>query len=249
MSWGITSHASVNSGTSSAGNRATGSFTPTDNSRLFIFAAAERDGHLNARNWTISDTLSKTWTKLDESTLYQWGGGGGGSAEAFHLNSVCWYTDIVTGASMNVTVDASTGNEFYGVIAFSITGYDTGSPFPQASVDNGAEINPASNSASGVLTLGSSPTSGNMVVAMFGVGGDVAAASATPSGYTALTSQSNNYCHAGVFYHTSTTTAAITSSDLGQSVGNWGGIAFEMALAAAATVSLVPRRQKTYLRM
>ncbi len=133
---------------------------------------------------------------------------------------------------MTVTVDASAGNEFYAVIGFDVTGYDTGTPFAQASVDNGAQIDPAGSSESGTLTLGSTPTSGNLVVAMFGAGADSGGGFATPSGYTALVNQNQAYCQAAVFYHTTTTTAAVTCTDLGDSVGNWGGIIFEMTLDA-----------------
>jgi hypothetical protein len=158
----------------------------------------------------------------------------------YHLNSVCWYTDIGgSPASMTITVDASTSDEFYGVVAFDVTGHDTGSPFPQVSVDNGATVNPASSSASGTLTLGSTPTSGNLVVAMWGVGGDGTGGCTAPTGYSTLTNQTVPNTHVSVFYHVTTATAAVTCSDLGTTVGNWGGIIFEMALASAGT-SIVP---------
>ena len=231
MSFALTQRSSVSGGTTSAGSQATGSFTPAANSRLFVFAAAERDNNTATRSWTISDTGSHSWIKLDESTLYQWGDLVS-PPNSYHINVVCWYTDISgSPAAMTVTVDASTGNEFYSVIAFDVTGYDTAAPFPQASVDNGANINPASSAASGVLTLGSAPTNGNLVVALFGAGADMGGGFATPTGYTVLTNQSQGYTQAGAFYHVTTTTAAVTCSDLGQTVGAWGGIVFEMKLA------------------
>lgn len=242
MAFVVTQRSSVNSGQTGSSNYSTGAFTPSANSRLFVFAVAERNGHETARSWTISDTLTSSWTKLDESTLANWD-----TNTAYATNVVAWYTDIGgSPASMTVTVDASAGSEFYGVIAFDVTGYNTGSPFPQSSVDNGAAVSPSSDTASGTLTLGAAPTNGNLVVAMFGAGADSGGGFATPTGYSILTNQNNSWTQAAVFYRTDTTTAAATCSDLGQSVGNWGGIIFEMKLAGAATKAPPRTRRKNY---
>mgnify|MGYP000981076988 CR=1 FL=1 len=240
MAFAINSRSSVNSGTAGAANYATAAFTPAANSRLFVFAVAEQVFGPATRSWTISDTLGSTWTKLNESVLSNWS-----TNLNFDLNVVAWYTDIgASPSSMTVTVDASAANEYYGVIAFDVTGHNPGTPFAQSSVANGASVNPASDSASGTLTLGGAPTNGNLVVAMFGSGADSGGGFATPTGYTALVSQSQAYAQAAVFYHTSTTTAAVTCSDLGQQVGNWGGIIFEMALASVK--GLVRPRRRHY---
>lgn len=230
MAFTITQRVNLNTGTTSYGNRTTAAFTPTANSRLFVFAGGERDGNTNTRDWQISDSLGLTWTKLDESTLRNWA-----TYSEYAGNCVAWYTDIGgSPASMTVTVDASAGNEFYSVIAFDVTGYDTGTPFAQASVDNGANVNPESNSVSGTLTLGSAPTNGNLVVAMFTSGQDAGGGFTTPSGYSVLVAQNQAYQASAVFYRSDTTTAAVTCSDLGQSVGYWGGIIFEMTAAAGS---------------
>lgn len=227
MAFVITSRSSVSSGLTGVGSQTTDSFTPAANSRLFVFAIAERVGHTTTRNWAISDTLSSTWTKLDESTLAAWQ-----TDIAYAVNTVCWYMDIGTSpAARTVTVDADAGNCTYAVVAFDVTGYDTGAPFPQSSVNNGAAVNPYSSSASGTLTLGSAPTNGNLVVAMFGAGADDGGGFAVPTDYTALTNQNQGWTQVAVFYRTDTTTAAVTCSDLGTTIGNWGGIIFEMALA------------------
>lgn len=228
MSFTVTQRSSVNSGTTGVGSQATASFTPAANSRLFVFAYAHRNNNTDTRSWAISDTLSSTWTKLDETALFAWQ-----TLPEYAIGAVAYYTDIgASPAAMTVTVDASAGSEFYGVIAFDVTGYDTGAPFPQSSVDNGAAVDPSSDTASGTLTLGSAPTNGNLVVAMFASGAFSGGGFAIPSGYTALTNQNQAYSQAAVFYRTDTTTAAVTCNDLGQEVGNWAGIVFEMKLAA-----------------
>lgn len=236
MAFTVTQRITSNSGTTAQASRTTASFTPAASSRLFLFAAGQRDGHSSARSWSISDSISSSWTLVDESTLRIWE-----ATPNYETNVICWYTDIGgSPAARTITVDASAGNEFYAIIAFDVTGYDTGTPFAQNSVDNGAAVSPASSSQSGTLTLGSAPTSGNLVVAMFGAGADGGGGFATPTGYTALTNQNQAYCQAAVFYHVTTTTAAVTSSDLGQTVGNWGGIIFEMTLAGSGAQSIAP---------
>jgi len=228
MAFSLTSRADTGNGISSTQTHTTASFTPTANSRLFIFASAERDAHVTAQNWAISDSLSSSWTLLDTSTIYSWNGDSN-----YALNVVCWYTDIGgSPSSMTVTVDPFSGTTetaFIHVAGFDVTGYDTGTPFAQASVDDGASLG-GGNSETDSITLGSSPTSGNLVVAMAGIGCDSVGATSTPTGYTALINPNDRYSHASVDYHTSTATASVTFSDFGQQVGNWGGIIFEMTL-------------------
>jgi hypothetical protein len=128
---------------------------------------------------------------------------------------------------MTVTVDASTSNEWYSVLAFDVTGFDPDTPLAQAAVANGAAINPAASGQNGTLTLGSNPASGNMVVAMYHAGVNTASAFTAPSGYTALANQNAEYTKAAVFYHEATTTAAV-SAGLGNDVGYWGGVIIEI---------------------
>jgi len=237
MAFSLTQRASNNNDTSSSATLVSSAFTPTANSRLFVFAFAERAAHVVARDWNITNTGGLSFTLQDQSTLYDWNGDANYAA-----NCIGWYADIGgSPTSMTVTVqpDLAGGSLHYiSLIVFDVTGYDTGTPFAQASVDNGAELG-GGDSESGTLTLGGAPTSGNLVVAMFASSADTGGAFATPSGYTVLTSQNNSgYCHAGVFYHTSTTTAAVACTDLGDTVGNWGGIIFEMTLESGGDLSV-----------
>jgi hypothetical protein len=234
MSFTVTSRANSNSAQSAVGLLTSASFTPTANSRLFVFACAECDGTLVTRNWQITDSLSLSWTKLDESTFAAWAGD-----TAYSYNVVCWYADIgASPASMTVTVDAQTGNAFHSLLAFDVTGYNTSSPFPQSSVDNGATVNPSSNSASGTLTLGSNATNGNLVVALFGSAADSGGGFTDPSSWSNLVEQNNSYTQIAIFYRTNFTSTGVTCSDLGNDVGAWGGIIFEMAIAGGASISI-----------
>ena len=234
MAFSLTLRNATGNGTSSSATQVSGSFTPTANSRLFVFAVAERAEHVTAQSWSISNTGGLSFTLLDTSTIRNWAGDAN-----FATNAVGWYADVGgSPSSMTVTVDPFEVAEtaFIHLTVFDVTGYDTGTPFAQASVDNGAEGD-GGNSVSGTLTLGGSPTSGNLVVAMFGVGCDATGAASTPTGYSVLNSATDAYTHTAIFYHVSTTTAAVTSSDLGQQVGNWGGIIFEMTLGGGGGIT------------
>lgn len=233
-SFTVTQRISSSQGTTSAGSYTSASFTPTADSRLFVFAATETDAQVNARDWTISNTGSLSFTKYDESPNVSFA-----DQAIYTHNVVVWYADVGgSPSSMTVTVDPGLGNYWSAMVVFDVTGYDTGTPFAQSSVDNGASVNPASDSASGTLTLGASPTSGNLVVAMFGAAADGGGGFATPTGYTLIGSQSTNWVQTGAWYKTDTTTAAVTCSDLGQQVGAWGGIILEMTLGGGSTVNL-----------
>lgn len=229
MAIAITQRASSTNGTTSGGSLTSSSFTPTANSRLFVFAIASRDGHTATRAWSITDTSGRTWTKLAESTLTNWE-----TFADYGGNVVCWYTDVgASPAAMTVTVDPSaTGNDWMSLVAFDVTGHDTSTPFPQAAVANGAAVNPVSNTASGTLTLGSAPNSANTVLALFG-SADGINGFTVPSGYTALTNQAQGYTQAGVFHRTGSTVTTAVCSDLGDNVGLWAGIIFELKVAAA----------------
>lgn len=238
MTWTITLLINENTGVSSAGNRTSASFTPPANSLLVAFAVGGRDNQTVARNWQINDSLSGAWTNIAESALTNWGPNVAYNAR-YALNVRAWRQAIGSSpAARTVTVDASTNSEFYALIIYAITGHDVASPLAQAAVANAVQAAVEGDSAlSLTLTLGSAPTSGNMVLAMFGAGADGGGGFAVPTGYTALANQNLNYCPGAVFYHTSTTTAAVTCSDLGQTVGNAGGIILEIAAAAGGTIT------------
>ena len=222
--------------------RTSGSFTPESNSRVFVFCGVEKANHSTAFSFSCTDSVdgSGGWIKDTETAAYAWG-----NQSNFHTASVLFYNDFGVGAaSRTVTIDpfATADLGFFALMVFSVTGhYITralgipDSSFKQPRTTNGANINPAVSNASGTLTLGVAPVSGNTVVAMFAAAGDLVAPCSVPTGYTDLVSQDNIYIHGSVFYHQSTTTAAVTSSDLGDTVGNWAGIIMEVIPAQETT--------------
>ncbi len=248
MTFTVTGRDNTNTALTSQQTVTSGSFTPSATSRLFIAVFYESNNWdvkspSNGFGWTITDTQTLSWTKLDESTLHYWNGQNSSGG-----NAVVFYTDVGSSpGSMTVTLDPTieTLSGWFSVMAFDVTGYDTGTPFAQNSVDNGAQLT-GGDSHSATLTLGSAPTNGNLVVGYFGSGADGADGLTTPTGYTVLYTENTQWVQCGLFYRTNTTTAAITVSDLGNLVGYWGGVAFEMTLAGAGgTTSLVPLQKRT----
>lgn len=216
---------------------ASASFTPTANSRLFVWCCAQADGNTVASSWAVTDSIDGAtgWTIDTTTSAYNWV-----NLNMYTVQGILAWKDIGGSPSaMTVTLDRwSGGTELgsYSLIVFDAAEHNIGSPFAQARVANGAAVDAGgatpSDTASGTLTLGGAPTSGNAVVAMFAAGGDVAAVCSTPAGYSSLASQSDAPTHGAAFYHLDTTTAAVTSSDLGEDVGNWCGIIMEIAADA-----------------
>lgn len=206
-----------------------GSFTPDDNSRVFVFCCCERNSHTTAFTWSITDSVDGAtgWTTDTQTSAYNFAG-----SASFATASCLFYKDFGTGAAARtVTVDAfSTADTgYYSLVVINVTGHNAGSPFAQARASNGADTGTVGDSYSGTLTLGSNPVSGNAVIAFFGVGGDASGGATTPSAYTNLADQSDQYTHINASYHLATTNPAAQSTDLGQSVGNWAGIIMEIA--------------------
>jgi hypothetical protein len=220
---------SWSSGEANGNNTVSGSFTPTANSRIFVAVMIQRDTHTQPEDWSISGG-SLTWNAHAESLDYDF------ASDTGYAGSIkSWWADVGgTPASMTVTADARQSDasnvHFYSGLAFEITDFDTDTPFPQAAVVSGAVVNPVNSAQSATLTLGSAPTNGNYVIGLFGTGANSTGAPTTPTGFTLIgAGQSQRWTKINGFYRTDTTTPGITCPDLGTDIGQWAGIAFEVA--------------------
>lgn len=203
------------------------SFTPSANSLLVVAVSPQRENHTTAQSYSISDSIGLTWTQRGQT---------GNVTGAFGGDLIVWTATIGgSPAAMTVTVDpwATSVTGWIGIEIFDVTGHDTSTPMAQAGTTS--TTTSTGNTVSLTVTLGSSPTNGNGVVGIFAAQNDAAAAFAAISGFTALVNPSPINDHIGVFYRTDTTTAAITNSDLGQSV-NWGAaVALEIKASSSGT--------------
>jgi hypothetical protein len=230
--------ASGSSATSSAETATTASFTPTAHALVFAVVLGQRDNHTQTFAWS-TPTGGLTWSSHATTSTYNFE-----ASSTYAIQVASWYaTAGASPTSQTLTFDAISGsyNCYYSWLVFEITDFDSGATFPQSAVTNGAAVDPKADNQSGTLTLGSAPTSGNYVVGVFGTGNDVAAAASTPSGFSVIgTAQTQTYTKVNGFYRADTTATTITSSDLGEDVGNWAGIAFEVKVSGAAQ-SQAPR--------
>jgi len=145
-------------------------------------------------------------------------------------------------SAFTVTADAiSTGdNGWYSISCVDITGHDTTTPIVGTPVGNNAEGLGGSDSASSTVTLGATPTAGNLIVVVYSCKADSGGGFRHPdrrSGktFTAAVNQNAGYTQNAVFYRVAdgAESTTITCSDMGQAVYGWTAAAFEIAAGAS----------------
>lgn len=240
----VTARHSGTSGTSAVQTLATNSTTPSADSLLLVFAAAQPDNVDLAHSWQAPTGGSLTYTAVDTSAQFNWE-----TTLNFKIQAAMWRATVgATPSAHTVTVDAwsTTQAGTYSAVACDVTGYNTSSPVVQTKTGGGT-VNPTSSSASGAVTFDSALTTGSMVVVGYGAGNDVAGAFGTPSlgGRTMhpLHNLTGNYTHAGMWYLVidgSESNATITCPDLGETVGNWAAVAVEVAAASTGGATATP---------
>lgn len=235
---------SPNAGTST-GNLVTASATPTASSLYLVCVGAQMDafGTETLPVFATPTGGSLTYTLVnshgDVTPGFLWG-----STNGFWTGGAVFRAPISGSPSaFAVTVDGAGGanTAYHSAVCLDVTGHNAASPIVQTA-RNGARINPESSSTAGSVTLGSAAASGNLIVVAFMCGTDTAGAVASPTAgvgktFTTVTAQSPAFCTTGVFYRVAdgTESTTITTADLGQLVGNYVAIAFEVALASSGS--------------
>lgn len=225
----VTVHAAGSSGTTDLNSHNTASFTPAANSRLYAACLIMRSGHSTTPSWSDPGG-GLTWTPHAESSFYSFEGDAN-----YAVQVKTWRADIggsPSSTSLTFAPGTSGGAEYGAWVVWSQTNdeFNTGSPYPQAAVTNGADVNPSSGSANGTLTLGSAPASGSKCFAVFAVGDNTGGGPSTPSGWTLVnTLMTDAYVNVNLYSRTGSTGTTAQSTDLGGDVGNWAGVIFEVA--------------------
>jgi hypothetical protein len=252
MAFTVTARDQSNNGTTSAGTQTSASFTPTASS--FLIAAGHGCLDLSSGNKAlpaspVTGTGGLTWTARQtyETTAAPRYNNTG--AVDFRVNSGIWTADVGgSPASQTVTFDAATDATFafYALALVDVTGHDTGTPHVQSAKNSSTENN-GSNSVSLAVTLGVTPTTGNLVVAVFGANADGGGGFTAPTiggqSMTQVYNLANASTQNGVWYREITgaeSTAVTTCTDVGQTVGGATGFVIEIAAAAPATPSTIP---------
>ena len=233
MAFTVTAQHTGTSGATAVQSQATNSTAPTANSLLLAFACVERDVHTVAESWSF--TGGGTWNAVAATASFPWTG-------TPDFNVAAALRSLAVGASPTghtITADAWSGVEdgYYSVIAADITGHNAASPIAQFKVGGATEG--GGDGESLAITFDNALITGNLVVANFGAGNDVAGAFTAPTigGQTMLQlhNLTDNFCHAGMWYRVingAETDRTVTCSDLGQSVGASAAILVEIKAAS-----------------
>jgi len=238
MAFSVTSRHSGTSGTS-AQTLATNSTTPTASSLFLVGWASETDNNATAPSQQTPTGGGYSYSLVDkagDATAWEWNGTSG-----FRIAGGLYRADVSGSPSAHtVTVDSFSGTTvaFYSAVCLDITGHSSSTPV-QTKI-NGANVAAASDTASGTITLNSTPTTSNLVIAVFGAGADGGGLPAVPTAGVGKTFTQVNAvgslaaCNVGMYYRVwdGSESTTITCSDLGQQVGNWFGIAAEIPAAA-----------------
>lgn len=256
MAFTVTARQSGTNGGTSAANLTTSSATPTANSLFIVGFGIQVDDHGTQTLPVIATPTGGgyTYTLIDKDgdvTPYLWGSSdgfwcGGAMFRAAVGGSPSAHTVVVDG-----TATGGSGLGFHAAVCLDITGHNASSPIVQQA-HNGARINPEATNATGTVTLGSAPTAGNLIVVMFTAGPDSSGGTTAPTAgagktFTALSNnQTTAFQTTGAWYRVAdgSESATITTTNLGNTVGNYVAVAFEVAAAgggsnATATPSVV----------
>lgn len=244
MAFTVTGGHVGNNGTSASQTVTTNSTTPTASSLFFVGFSLEAIGVVVPTMDVAPTGGSLTYSQVvaDGAAVARgWGG------TAANYNAAAVYRATVGGSpsAFAVTVDAynDTSTAWYACCCLDVTGHSSSTPVQ--SKGNGATVNPSSNSASGSVTLDTTPTNGNLLLVYVGSGADAGGAfGAVTAGsgktLTAVNNQNQANENGGWFSRVcdGTESATITCADLGDSVGNYNILAIEVAGTAAPPVDL-----------
>jgi hypothetical protein len=241
MAFAVAARQSATNAETDAGNLVTASATPTADS-LYLVAFGAQMNAFGTETLPVFATPtggSLTYTLVDKhgdvTPGFLWG-----TSNGYWTGGAVYRAPIGGSPSaFAVTVDGAGGatTAYHSAVCLDITGHNVSSPIVQTA-RNGAGINPESSTASGTVTFASAPTSGNLIVVAFMQGVDAAGGVTSPTAgvgktFTAVTAQTTRFCTAAVFYRVAdgTESTTITTTDLGETVGNYVAIAFEVEAA------------------
>lgn len=223
----------------------TSSDTPTANSLLLLGDGAQNDSTNTAQSHATPTGGGLTYTQIGSSPAQvNWAG-----ENVYATTGALWQAAIGSSPSAHtITLDAlpDTTNAIYRPIACDITGYNPAAPIKQYA-QNVVDTNPGGGgtNASGSITLGATPSNGNLIIVYFFVCDDNGGPLTAPTmGAGKTFTQINQSASAGVqatmWYRVAdgSESTTITSSSLGTAVGNYYVGAVEIAALPAVTAWL-----------
>lgn len=201
------------------------SFTPTANSKLYVWCFAQNNNATFQKHWSISNTGSLTFRTIVAPPDRTWNGN-----TAFASQGYLWVADVGgSPSSMTVTVDADTssGNTFnYGIEIFDVT------PNTATLVQYGyqSDVDAGGNSETIAVAMRTAITSGSTAICCIGAGNDGVATFTLPTDFgTSLANQSAINAKVAAAYGTAVTASTVTCSDLGTTIGNSAMVVLELS--------------------
>ena len=249
MAFVVTNRGTNDTGTGTAATVSVGAFTPSANSLLFLMGQSETDdGSSINPTAAVPTATGLTFTAQGEVE-------GASAIEDTGFEKIAgFYTAPVGGSPSSITVtwDGTTGAAaWYTAGCWDVTGHNTTTPVVQVATPQAANPGGAANPAE-TVTLGSTPTVGNLVIAMFSAsvvtGSTIAAPTIGGQAMTVIHNNSpNDYEQHGAWYRIITgdeTTNVITCTSCGGSeTYATFGFAIEIALAAGGSDPAWRRRE------
>lgn len=210
----VTQRTAASGGTTQSASYTSPSFTPTANSKLYVWAVAENNNSSTAKSFSISNTGGLTFSAALTPANQAWDG------DANYGTQAILYVADVGGSpsSMTVAVDAGGSNShFYSIEIFDVISSAT-LTLVQSKATSESDTGGDSESIS--ITMDSALTSGNRVVCLVAKTNDGSGAVSVPTGFSnTLINQSQTSTGVSAFHDTDISGTTVTISDLGQSVG------------------------------
>jgi hypothetical protein len=210
--------AAATSGSSPVQTLTSGSFTPTANSKLYVWAAAGNWNHSNTKVWGITNTGGLSFSVVENPPDRSFNGVDLSSAQA-----ILWVADVGgSPSSMTVTIDADTGSTLqflYSLAAFCVSSDST---LNVVQTKSASEVEGEGSSESIAVTMDTAIMNGNTVVVCLLAATDSATAITIPTGFgNVLVNQTTTDPaeHVAVAWDTDISGSTITCTDLGELVG------------------------------
>lgn len=209
-----------------AGVATTSSFTPANNSLLYVVATfiATTDDASEGTSLTITDSAGLTWTSRAATA----------TSPAWSYGIRVWTAPVTTGTSMTVSVDiGATAAQYIRVEVYEFTSYDTGTPVAGAVTGSDADGDGAHS-----ITLGATPRTDSILMSHMFVGLGSASGTVTENANWTLLFETvlTDWGVAHSQYRTGTTSTSVDWDDLlatGTPFGGACSVAMEIRDAAA----------------
>lgn len=237
MAFTVTARHDLAPTTTSGTTRTSSSVTPSANSLLVVVSGGEENNISTATTLNAPSGGGLTYTersKVDAAGAPNWEG-----SNTYQLLTGVWTAPVGGSPSAFTLTQTTSAAAYIFATACDITGHDAGAPVVRVFTPTSAAINPNSSAASRTITLSATPTTGNLVVLAIGAGADTGGGFAVPTAgagksFTAGSNQNGGYAQGSLWYRVwdGSESLTVTCSDLGDTVGNYAFLAFEVAAGA-----------------